>query len=170
MIRSFDGKTPRIAKSAFVSEAAYVIGDVEIGENSSVWPGAVIRGDFTSIKIGGNTTVQDNSVLHADTNAPMEIGDNVLIGHSVVLHGLKIGNNTLIGNNATVLDKSKIGNSCIVAAGSLVSPGREIPDNSLVVGVPAKIKGQVSQKQRAQLQEWLQVYAELTKRYKEQEL
>jgi len=114
------------------------------------------------------------TVLHADIDAPMEIGDNVLIGHGVVLHGLEIGNNTLIGNNATLLDKSKIGSSCIVAAGSLVSPGREIPDNSLVAGVPAKIKGQVkgqvSQKQRAQIQEWLQVYAELMKRYKEQGL
>jgi len=114
MIKSFDGKKPRIAKSAFVSEAAYVIGDVEIGENSSVWPGAVIRGDFASIKIGGNSTVQDNSVLHTDINAPMEIGDNVLIGHGVVLHGLEIGNNTLIGNNATLLDESKIGSFCIV--------------------------------------------------------
>jgi len=170
MIRSFNGKTPRIAKSAFVSEAAYVIGDVEIGENSSVWPGAVIRGDLTSIKIGANTTVQDNSVLHADIDAPMEIGDNVLIGHGVILHGMKIDNNALIGNNATLLDDTKIGSFCIVAAGSVVSPGKEVPDNSLVAGVPAKIKGQVSQQQIAQQKEWLQIYAELMKRYKEQGL
>ena len=170
MIRSFNGKTPRIAKSAFVSEAAYVIGDVEIGENSSVWPGAVIRGDMAGIKIGGNTTIQDNSVLHADTNAPMEIGNNVLIGHSVVVHGLKIGSNTLIGNNATVLDESEIGNFCIIAAGSVVKQGMKIPENSLVAGVPAKIKGQVSREQRRQLQEWRQAYAELSKQYKEEGL
>jgi len=170
MIRSFNGKTPKIAKSAFVSEAAYVIGEVEIGENSSVWPGAVIRGDLGSIKIGDNTSIQDNSVLHADADVSLEIGNNVLIGHSVVVHGLKIGSNTLIGNNATVLDESKIGSFCIIAAGSLVSRGSEIPDNSMVVGVPAKIKGQVSQKQRQQLKEWPQIYAELTKRYKEQGL
>jgi carbonic anhydrase/acetyltransferase-like protein (isoleucine patch superfamily) len=170
MIRSFNGKTPKIAKSAFISEAAYVIGEVEIGESSSVWPGVVIRGDLASIKIGGNTTIQDNSVLHTDVGIPLEIGDNVVIGHSVVLHGLKIGSNTLIGNNATVLDESKIGSFCIIAAGSVVSQGSEIPDNSMVAGVPAKIKGQVSQEQRRRLKEWPQIYTELTKRYKEQGL
>lgn len=170
MIRSFNGKTPKIAKSAFVSEAAYVIGEVEIGEKSSVWPGAVIRGDLASIKIGGNTTIQDNSVLHNDVDIPLEIGDNVVIGHSVVVHGQKIGSNTLIGNNATVLAESKIGNFCIIAAGSVVSQHSEIPDNSMVAGVPAKIKGQISQEQRRQLKEWPQIYTELTKRYKEQGL
>src|SRR4030042_1424608 len=97
MIRAFDGKTPKIADSAFVSEAAYVVGDVEIGENSGVWPGAVIRGDFGSIKIGSNTQVEDNSVIHTGTK--MEIGDHVTIGHNVVVHCLKIGNHVLVGNN-----------------------------------------------------------------------
>jgi carbonic anhydrase/acetyltransferase-like protein (isoleucine patch superfamily) len=170
MIRSFNGKMPKIAKSAFISEAAYVIGEVEIGESSSVWPGVVIRGDLASIKIGGNTTIQDNSVLHTEVDVPLEIGDNVVIGHSVVLHGLKIGSNTLIGNNATVLDESKIGSFCIIAAGSVVSQGSEIPDNSMVAGVPAKIKRQVSPEQRRRLKEWPQIYTELTKRYKEQGL
>ena len=170
MIRSFNGKTPKIAESAFISEAAYVIGEVEIGERSSVWPGAVIRGDLASIKIGGNTTIQDNSVLHNDVDIPLEIGDNVVIGHSVVLHGRKIGSNTLIGNNATVLAESKIGSFCIIAAGSVVSQHSEIPDNSMVAGVPAKIKGQISQEQRRQLKEWPQIYTELTRRYKEQGL
>ena len=168
MIRSFNGKTPRIAKSAFVSEVAYVIGDVEIGKNSSVWPGAVIRGDSTSIKIGGNTTIQDNCVLHADV--PMEIGDNVLIGHGAVVHGTKIGSNTLIGNNATLLDDTQIGSFCLIAAGCLVSQGMEIPNSSFVVGVPAKIKGQVSQERRLQLLKGLQTYVELLKRYKAQGL
>ena len=168
MIRSFNGKTPKIAESAFVSEAAYVIGDVEIGENSGVWPGAVIRGDFASIKIGGNTTIQDNCVLHADV--PMEIGDNVLIGHSAVLHGIKIGSNTLIGNNATILNDTQIGSFCLIGAGCLVSQGMEVPDNSFVVGVPAKIMGQVSQERRLQLQKGPKTYAKLVKQYKEQGL
>jgi len=166
MIKSFNGKTPKIAKSAFVSEAAYVIGDVEIGENSNVWPGVVIRGDMGSIKIGANTSIQDNSVLHAEL--PMEIGDNVLIGHSVVVHGVKIGSNTLIGNNATVLDETHIGDFCIIGAGCVVSQGIEIPDNSLVVGVPGKIKGKPSPQQLRWIQEGVQVYTKLAKQYKAQ--
>ena len=101
MIKSFRGKTPRIAASAFVSEAAHVIGDVEIGENSSVWPGAVIRGDFGSIRIGRNTQVEDSSVVHADSD--MVIGDSVHIGHGAVIHCSRIGNRVLVGMNATIL-------------------------------------------------------------------
>lgn len=165
MIRSFDGKTPRIADSAFVSEVAYVIGDVEIGENSSIWPGAVVRGDIASIKIGRNTNIQDNSVIHCDD--AMEIGDDVLVGHSVVVHGTKIGNNTLIGNNATVLELAEIGSYCLIAAGCLVVPAMKIPDNSFVIGIPGKIKGQTSQEQRLMLEHGIRHYAELLKRYKE---
>lgn len=168
MIRSFKGKTPRIAESAFVSEAAYVIGDVEIGENSGVWPGAVIRGDFARIKIGCNTMIEDNCVLHTGTS--MEIGDNVIIGHSVVVHGLRIGSNNLIGNNATILDNSQIGDFCIVGAGCLVSPGMNIPDNSLILGVPGKIKGTLSSEQRQRLLDGSQSYLELLKQYKRQGL
>ncbi|MBW2062956.1 MAG: gamma carbonic anhydrase family protein [Deltaproteobacteria bacterium] len=168
MIRSFKGKTPRIAESAFVSEAAYVIGDVEIGENSGVWPGAVIRGDFARIKIGCNTMIEDNCVLHTGTS--MEIGDNVIIGHSVVVHGLRIGSNNLIGNNATILDNSQIGDFCIVGAGCLVSPGMNVPDNSLILGVPGKIKGTLSSEQRQRLLDGSQSYLELLKQYKRQGL
>lgn len=168
MIRSFDGKTPRIADSAFISEAAYVIGDVEIGENSGIWPGAVIRADFASIKIGSNTMIEDNCVLH--TGAPMEIGDNVTIGHSVVVHGTRVGSNTLIGNNATILDNVKIGSYCVIGAGCLVNQGMEIPDNSFVVGVPAEIKGPISAPLRRRLERGPQGYIKLLKQYKEQGL
>ena len=172
MIRSFEGKTPKIAESAFVSEAAYVIGDVEIGEGSSVWPGAVIRADFARIRIGQNNLIEDNCVLH--TGIPMEIGDNNTIGHGVVIHGLKIGNNNLIGMNATVLDNVEIGNHCIIGAGCLVSQGMKIPDNSFVVGVPAEIKRQISPERRRQRRgptaQGGQSYADLTKKYKEQGL
>jgi len=172
MIRSFNGKTPRIAESAFVSEAAYVIGDVEIGENSGIWPGAVVRADFASVKIGSNTMIEDNSVVH--TGLDLEIGDNVTIGHSVVVHGVKIGSNTLVGNNATILDSAEVGSFCIIGAGCVVSQGMKIPDHSFVVGVPGKIKGQVPAEGRRRLpplrEGGPQSYAELLKLYKEQGL
>ena len=142
MIRAFRGKTPKIADSAFVSEFAYVIGDVEIDDESAVWPGAVVRGDFGSIRIGKNCHIEDNAVLHAWK--PMTIGDNVTVGHSAVVHCLRIGENVLVGNNATILDDAEIGNFCIIGANSMVRAGQKIPDRSFVVGVPAKIKAQFS--------------------------
>lgn len=168
MIRSFNGKTPRIAETAWVSEAAYVIGDVEIGENSGIWPGTVIRGDFASIKIGCSTQIEDNSVVHS--GVPVEIGDNIIIGHSVVMHGIKVGNNCLIGNNATILDNAEIGSFCIIGAGCVVNQGMKIPNNSFVVGVPAEIKGQVAPERWQQRRQGRDGYAELLKRYKEQGL
>ncbi|MFC2034958.1 gamma carbonic anhydrase family protein [Chloroflexota bacterium] len=168
MIRSFDGKTPKIAESAFVSEVAHVIADVEIGENSGLWPGVVVRGDVSSIKIGRNTIIEDNSVIHTDE--PMEIGDNVVVGHGAVVHCKKIGNNTLIGNNAVVLGKAQIGSHCVIGAGCLVTQGMEIPDNSFVVGVPARIKGQVSPEQRLLPRAITQYYVGLLERYKQQGL
>ena len=167
MIRSFGGKTPRIAESAFVSEAAYVIGDVEIGEGSGVFPGAVIRGDFASIKIGKNTMVEDNSVIHS--GVPVEIGDNVTIGHSVVVHCARIGSNNLIGNNATLLDNAEIGSHCIIAAGSLVSQGMKVSDYSMVVGIPGKVRD-VGDRMRQRVQDGPSAYSELVKRYKQEEL
>jgi carbonic anhydrase/acetyltransferase-like protein (isoleucine patch superfamily) len=165
MIRSLGDKTPRIAESAFVSEAAYVIGDVEIGENSGVFPGAVIRGDFASIKIGRNTMVEDGSIVHS--GAPVEIGDNCIIGHSVVMHGIKVGNNCLLGNNATVLDNVKIGNFCIIAAGALVSPNTEVPDNSMVMGIPGVIREMPPTMQR-RTGSGNQSYSDMLKLYKKQ--
>ena len=167
MIRSFEGKTPVIAESAFVSEAAYVIGDVEIGEGSGVFPGAVIRGDFASVKIGCNTMIEDNCVVH--TGVAMVIGDNVTIGHSVVVHGIRIGSNNLIGNHATILDNAEIGNFCVIGAGCLVSQGMKVPDNSLVVGVPGEIR-ELSPQLRRRLRQGPQSYADLTRKYKEQGL
>lgn len=138
MIRSFNGKTPKIADSAFVSEWAYIVGDVEIGRDSGVWPGTVIRGDFASIKVGRNCQIEDNTVIHSGTD--MEIGDNVIIGHGAVIHGRKIGNNVLVGNNATILDDAEIGDRCIIGSNSMVATGQKIPGDSVAVGVPAKVK------------------------------
>ena len=114
MIKPFNGKTPKIANSAFISEQAYIVGDVEIGENSSVWPGTVIRGDHARITIGENTQIEDNCTVH--TGFPMTIGDNVHIGHNVVVHCSCIGNTTLIGNHATLSEYAEIGNCCGQAA------------------------------------------------------
>lgn len=172
MIRSFNGKTPKIAASAFISEAAYIVGDVEIGENCSVWPGAVIRGDSGRIIIGESTAIEDGCVIHSGV-PPYEvtvIGDNVNIGHSAVVHGVRIGNNVLIGMNATVLQRVEIGNFCLIGAGCLVSEGIVIPDNSFVVGVPGRIKGKVPEKQMRWLREVPLEYAELGRQYKEEGL
>lgn len=169
MIRSFNGKSPKIARSAFVSEGAYIIGDVEIGDNSSVWPGAVIRGDLGKITIGKYTAIEDNCVIHSGSPSAPErsviIGDEVHIGHGAVLNNHKIGNNVLIGMNATILPDAEIGNFCIIGAGCLVPEGMKIPDNSFVVGVPGEIKGQVSERQSFWIREAPKVYHRLAERY-----
>jgi carbonic anhydrase/acetyltransferase-like protein (isoleucine patch superfamily) len=136
-VRSLGEKIPRLADTVWVSEAGYVVGDVEIGAGSSVWPGAVVRGDFGSIRIGANTVVEDNCVLHCA--GEMSIGDNVIIGHSVVVHAAAIGSNCLIGNGAILLDDARIGDFCLVSAGSVLPPRTEVPDRSFVVGSPATI-------------------------------
>ena len=169
MIKSFKGQTPKIAESALISETAYVIGDVEIGERSSVWPGAVIRADCGVLqiglgtKIGYNTHVEDNAVVHATKI----IGNNVVIGHGAVVEAIKIGDNVLIGDNATILTFAEVGNSCIVGAGALVPKGMKIPDQSFVVGVPAKIKGELAAKQIATIEETCAGVAALVEEYKE---
>jgi len=169
MIRSFSGVTPRIADSAFVSEAAYVVGDVEIGENSSVWPGAVIRADFGKIIIGENCTVEDNCILHAAPDA-LIIGNKVHIGHGATINCHLIGNSVLIGMNATLLHEAEIGNQCIIGANCLVMQGMKISDKSFVTGTPGKIKGEVSPQQLRWTEEGPKAYANLAKEYKEQGL
>lgn len=174
MIRGFNGKTPRIAESAFVSEAAYIVGDVEIGENSSVWPGAVIRGDFNSIRIGKHTSVEDMCVIHSGSGYAADegtiIGDRVHIGHGAVIDCRKIGNDVLIGMNATVLHDVEIGDFSVIAAGCVVSQGMKIPDRSFLAGVPAKIKGEVSEQQLWWVTEGTRLYDELARQYKQEGL
>jgi carbonic anhydrase/acetyltransferase-like protein (isoleucine patch superfamily) len=146
MIRSYRGKTPVIHPSAFVSEVAYVIGDVEIGEGSSIWPGVVIRADAAKITIGKNSNVQDNSVLHADT--PMNIGDHVTIGHLVMCHATEIGDNSLLGNGATLNHGVKVGAGSLVAAGATLVEGMEVPENSVAAGTPGRVRGEVQGRHR----------------------
>jgi carbonic anhydrase/acetyltransferase-like protein (isoleucine patch superfamily) len=168
MIRTFNGKTPKIHQTAFISEAAYIAGDVEIGENSSVWPGSVIRGDHAPIVIGRNTQIEDNCTVH--TGTPMSIGDDVHIGHNVVVHCSHIGNTTLIGNHATLSEYAEIGDCCVVGAGALVTPGMKVPDRTFVVGVPAKIKGTVSDERIAITKQSVDIYVKMSREYKEQGL
>jgi carbonic anhydrase/acetyltransferase-like protein (isoleucine patch superfamily) len=174
MIRPLGERIPRISPSAFVSEAAYVVGDVEIGEGSSVWPGAVVRGDFGSIRIGRDTTIEDNCVIHSGTpSAPfgnVSIGDQVIIGHGAVLNCRRIGNQVLVGMNATILHDVEIGDNCVIGAGSLVSQGMIIPDRSFVVGVPGKVKGKVTPEQLWWVNEGYKQYLALAKEYKKENL
>jgi len=168
MIREFNGKSPKIASSAFVSEAAYIVGDVEIGENSSIWPGVVIRADFGKIIVGNNTSIEDNCIVHGGAN--VIICNNTIVGHGAVVHCHKVGSNVLIGNNATLLDGAEIGDFCIIGAGSVVAPKTKIAEKSMVTGVPARIKGQSSQEQLDQLRLGSDIYAKLAQQYKQQGL
>ena len=168
MIKSWLKDSPQIATSAYVCETALVIGKVTIGENSGVWPGAVIRGDYGTIRIGSNTYIEDNCVVHSGILS--EIGDNVIIGHSVVVHSAKIGNNVLVASHVTLLDDVEVGDGCVIAAGALVRPGQKIPPNSLVVGVPSVIKGEVSPKQRELHGIYLSDYNDLLRQSREMSL
>ncbi|MFC1905941.1 gamma carbonic anhydrase family protein [Chloroflexota bacterium] len=136
MIKSLHGKAPKIADSACISEFAYIVGDVEIGENSTVWPGAVIRADFGKIRIGNNTHVEDNCVVHGGVT----IGNNVIIGHGAMVHASLIGNDVLIGMNATILSRAQIASHVVIGAQTLIKTEMKVPGESLVVGSPPKIK------------------------------
>jgi len=138
-VYELDGVAPQLDEGAWVAESAQVIGNVHLARNASVWFGVVIRGDNETIRIGRATNVQDLSALHSDAGVPLTLGENVTVGHSVMLHGCTIGDNTLIGIGAVVLNKARIGRNCIVGAGSVVTEGKEFPDNSLIVGAPAKV-------------------------------
>ena len=138
MIRTIEGKTPKIHPNVFISESAYIVGDVEIGEGSSVWPGAVIRGDYGRVVIGKGTNLQDNSVVHSDNY--LEIGDNVSVTHGAVIHCHKVGNNVMVGVNAVLLEDAVIGDNCVIGAGSVVLANSIVPSNSVVLGVPGRIK------------------------------
>ena len=168
MIKGFDSKEPVIAATAFVSEAAHVIGEVKIGENSSIWPGAVVRGDFAGITIGDNCQVEDGCVVHAGRD--MSIGHHVHIGHGAVVHCLRVGDNVFVGSNATLLDGAVIGSGCVVAANCLVSERMEIPDDSFVAGVPGVIKGRTTAAQRAMMEAGVKGYVDLGCEYRARDL
>src|SRR5262249_19061179 len=141
MIRAFRGNHPKIDPSAFVADNAVIIGDVQIGARSSIWFGAVLRGDVFHIRIGEDTSIQDNSVIHVThSQHATQVGSKVTVGHSVTLHGCTVGDACIVGMGATILDQAVIGDKCIVGAGALVTPGTKIPAGHLAVGSPARPK------------------------------
>lgn len=169
MIRSFRGVEPQIHPSAFVAEGAHVIGDVHIGEQSSIWFNTVVRGDMFYIRIGDRTNVQDNCVIHTRTGAhPAILEDEVTVGHSVTLHGCHVEQGSLIGIGAILLDDVRVGARSLVAAGSLISPGTVIPPRSLVMGIPAKVKRPLTEEEVVGLDAYWQNYVVFAKLYKDE--
>lgn len=167
MIRELDGKTPVVHPTAFISEASYLVGDIVVGENSSFWPGSVARADYGAIRIGNNTNIQDNCVLHTDDR--LEIGNNVVIGHGAVIHCAKVGNNVLIGINAVLLEGSEVGDNCVIGAGAVVLERTKIPSKSVVVGVPGKVRP-IKPETYDSISYWASNYSLNAKRFKEQGL
>ncbi|MEP6724130.1 MAG: gamma carbonic anhydrase family protein [Variovorax sp.] len=164
-IYELDGVAPQLGKDAWVADSAEVMGNVILGENASVWFGAVLRGDTETLTIGRNSNVQDLSVLHADIGCPLTIGENVTIGHQVMLHGCTVGDNSLIGIQSVVLNNAKIGRNCIVGAGSVVTEGKEFPDNSLIVGSPAKVVRTLDDAAAAKLRQSAEHYVDNGRRF-----
>ena len=156
-----------IKDSVVICSGAQVIGDVEIGEDASIWHGAVVRGDVNSIKIGNNSNVQDNCVIHCSKGFPTVIKDNVSIGHGAVVHGCILEDNVLVGMNATILNGAKIGKNSIVGAGAVVSEGKDFPEGSLILGVPARVVKELTEEQIRHIQENADNYVRLSKQYKE---
>ncbi|MDH6168219.1 carbonic anhydrase/acetyltransferase-like protein (isoleucine patch superfamily) [Variovorax boronicumulans] len=160
-----DGVAPQLGTGAWVADSAEVIGNVKLGENASIWFGAVLRGDNETMTIGRNSNVQDMSMLHSDPGSPLTVGENVTIGHQVMLHGCTIGDNSLIGIQAVVLNNAKIGRNSIVGAGSVVTEGKEFPDNSLIFGSPAKVMRTISDEDAARLRHGSEHYVQNAVRY-----
>ena len=164
-VYELDGIRPRLADSTWVADNAQVIGDVELGESASVWFGAVVRGDTETIRIGARTNVQDLSMLHADHGFPLTLGEGVTVGHQVTLHGCTVGDNSLIGIQAVVLNRAVIGRNCIVGAGSIVTEGKEFPDNSLILGAPAKVVRTLDEAAAQKLRQSAQHYVDNAGRF-----
>ncbi|MDR5658064.1 gamma carbonic anhydrase family protein [Serpentinicella sp. ANB-PHB4] len=166
MIKEYKGKKPIINDSCFTADSADIIGDIVIGEHSSVWYNAVLRGDANQIKIGRNTNIQDNTVVHVSDIYQTEVGDNVTIGHSAIIHACKIGDDTLIGMGAIILDGSEVGSQTIIGAGSLVPQGKKIPSGVLAVGSPAKIIRELTEDEKKSLLKSAQEYVQYAENHK----
>jgi carbonic anhydrase/acetyltransferase-like protein (isoleucine patch superfamily) len=161
-----DDIAPHIASSAWVADSAQVIGNVELAEDASVWFGCVLRGDGERLSIGRGSNVQDGCVVHADPGFPVTLGENVSIGHQVMLHGCTVGDGSLIGIQSVVLNGAKIGKNCLVGAGSLVTEGKEFPDGSMIMGSPAKVVRQLTPEQIEGLQRSAKHYVGNARRFK----
>lgn len=169
MIRPFRGHVAQVAASAYVDPSAQVIGQVSIGERSSIWPCAVIRGDVGLIEIGNESNIQDNSTLHSDDGFPLIIGDRVTVGHQVMLHGCIIEEDSLIGIGSIILNGARVGKGSVIGAGALVPEGMQVPPGSVVMGVPGKIRREVTPEERERFRENLQHYIDKAKLYLDEE-
>ena len=165
-IYQLDDLKPIVHSTAWVADNARIMGHVTLAEDTSVWFGAVLRGDTSTITVGRGSNIQDNSVLHADIGMPLVIGEGVTVGHQVMLHGCSIGNNSLIGIGAIVLNNVKIGNNCLVGAGALVTEGKEFADGSMIIGSPAKAVRMLSPEQIEALKMSARHYVNNANRYK----
>lgn len=167
MIRPFRGKTPQVAGNAFVAASADVIGDVSIGARSSIWYGAVLRGDVESIRIGDDTSIQDNTVIHVDSSGfSTVVGDRVTVGHSVVLHGCRIGDDALIGIGSIVLNGAEVGAGAMIGAGSVVTPGTKVPPGMLALGSPARVKRPVTEEEKKHVRLGVENYLQLGREHR----
>ena len=166
MIRGFRGMRPRVARGVFLAENCAVIGDVEIGEDSSIWYGTVVRGDVMPIRIGARTNLQDNTVLHVTAGKfGTTIGNDCTIGHNAIIHACTIEDACLIGMGAIVLDGARVGRGSFVGAGALVTPGTDIPPGSFVLGSPARVRRTVSDTEREAIEYGARHYVELARTY-----
>ena len=167
LILSFNNKTPRIAESAFLAPTAVIIGDVEIGENASIWFGAVIRGDHPDhgIVVGTGTSVQENAVIHVGRSAPTVVGNNVTVGHGAKFESCSIGDRTIIGMNTVILNDATVGEECVVAANSVILEGTNIPDRSVVAGVPGTIRKVLGGSSAEWMKDGGQHYIQLSRAY-----
>ena len=160
MLIPYRGRRPQIHASVYIAEGARLIGQVTIGARSSVWFNAVLRGDLAPIRVGRRTNIQDNAVLHVGYRQPCVVGDGVIVGHLVNLHGCTVGDGALIGNNAIVLDEVRIGEEALVGAGALVPPGMRVPPRTLVVGAPARVARPLTAADLRDMRRWSQEYAQ----------
>lgn len=166
VVRAFDGLVPVIDPSCFLAETAVVVGDVVLGAGSSVWYGAVLRGDVMAIRIGERTSIQDNAVVHVTTGfSGTTIGNGVTVGHGAIIHACTIEDDCLIGMGAIILDGARVRRGSMVGAGALVPPHTDIPEGSRVLGVPAKIRGEVSEQERQWITSSAEQYVRLSERY-----
>jgi len=163
-----DGRVPMTPSSGeyWIAPTAVVVGHVILKKNASIWFGAVLRGDNDPITVGENSNIQDNSVLHTDPGQPLTIGDNVTVGHMVMMHGCTIGDNSLIGIGSIVLNGARIGRSCLIGAGALITEGKEIPDFSVVMGAPGRVVRTLTPEQTAGLAAGAMHYVDNWKRFK----
>jgi carbonic anhydrase/acetyltransferase-like protein (isoleucine patch superfamily) len=155
---TFLRRTPSLGREVYLARTAVVLGDVTIGDHSSVWYNAVARGDINRIVIGHHTNIQDNAVLHNADEFPCLIGSWVTVGHSAIVHACTVGDETLIGMGAVILDGAVVGNQCLIGAKALVTPGTKIPDGSMVLGAPAKVVRMLTDQERGQLKYWADKY------------